>query len=207
MSSSNLIRRSGLAALIGGVLFVILDVVDFISFGNQPFTEVATTSIWIIVQGAYFVAAVLITLGLVGMYAHQAQQVGTLGLVAFVVTFIGGMMATGLSWSETFFGPWLAEAAPGLMEADPAGSVIIGVIVSYLLFTLGWFLFGLTLLQTKVLPRGAEVLLMIGAVLFLALGFLELPFASAVLGAAIAWLGSALWSGVSQPVRSAKTAM
>ena len=207
MSSSNLIRWSGLVALIGGGLFVILDVVDFISFGNQSFTEVATTSIWIIVQGAYVVAAVLITLGLVGMYVYQAQEAGTLGLVAFVVTFFGGMMAAGSSWSETFFGPWLAEAAPGLMEADPAGSVITGVLISYLLFALGWFLFGLASLQAKVLPRGASVLLMIGAVLFLALGFIELPFASAVLGAALAWLGFALWSGVSQPVRSAKVAM
>jgi len=206
MSSSNLIRRSGLAALIGGVLFVLLDVVDFISFLNQPFTEVATTSIWIIVQGAYVVAAVLITLGLVGMYAHQAQQVGTLGLVAFVVTFIGGMMATGSSWSETFFGPWLAETAPGLMEADPAGSVITGVIVSYLLFTLGWLLFGLTSLRAKVLPSGAAVLLMIGAVLFLVLGFLEFPFASVVFGAAIAWLGFALWSSPPNPALVSETA-
>lgn len=83
MSSSNLIRWSGLVALIGGVLFVILDVVDFISFGNQPLTEVATTGTWMIVQGSYIVAAMLITLGLVGLYACQAQRAGTLGLGSF----------------------------------------------------------------------------------------------------------------------------
>jgi hypothetical protein len=196
MSSSNLIRWSGLAALIGGVLFVILDVVDFISFGNQPFTAVATTGAWMIVQGAYIVTAMLIALGLVGLYAYQAQQTGTLGLVAFVIAFIGGMMATGSTWSEAFFGPWLSKAAPELMEANPAGPVITGVILSYLLFALGWFLFGLVSLRAKVLPGGAAVLLMIGAVLFLVLGFLEFPFASVVFGAAIAWLGFALWSSL-----------
>jgi len=197
MSSSNLIRWSGLAALIGGVLFVILDVVDFISFGNQPFTGVATTGFWIMVQGVYIVAAMLVALGLVGMYVCQAQKAGTLGLVAFVITFIGGMMATGSTWSEAFFGPWLAKAAPELMDADPAGSVITGVILSYLLFALGWFLFGLASLRAQVLPRGAAVLLMIGAVLFLVIGFLDLPFADVVFGAAVAWLGSALWSSSS----------
>jgi hypothetical protein len=194
MSSSNLIRWSGLIAFIGGVLFVIFDVVDFISFGNQPLSEVATTGTWIFVQGAYIVAAVLIALGLVGLYMCQVQQVGTLGLVAFVITFIGDMMATGSTWSEAFFGPWLAEAAPELMEANPAGPVITGVILSYLLFALGWFLFGLTSLRAKMLPSGAAVLLMIGAVLFLVLSFLDLPFTSVVLGAAVAWLGFTLWS-------------
>jgi hypothetical protein len=206
MSSSNLIRWSGLVALIGGVLFVILDVVDFISFGNQPFTAVATTGVWTIAQGAYIVAAIFITLGLVGLYVCQAQQTGTLGLVAFVVTFIGGMMATGSTWSEAFFGPWLSEAAPELMEANPAGSVITGAILSYLLFALGWFLFGLASLRAKVLPRGAAVLLMIGAVVFLVLGFLDLPFAGVVFGAAVAWLGSALWSSSSNSALVSKTA-
>lgn len=199
MSSSNLIRWSGLVALIGGALFVIFDIVDSISFGNQSFTAVATTGTWMIVQGAYVVAAILITLGLVGLYACQAQQTGLMGLVAFVLTFVGGAMATGSAWSEAFFGPWLAEAAPELMETDPAGSVIAGVILSYLLFTLGWFLFGLLSLRAKVLPRGAAMLLMLGAALFLVLGFLELPFASVVFGAAIAWLGFALWSSSPNP--------
>ena len=206
MSSSNLVRWSGLVALIGGVLFVTFDVVDSISFGNQPFTAVATTGIWMIVQGAYIVAAILITLGLVGLYACQARQTGTMGLVAFVITFVGGMMATGSTWSEAFFGPWLAEAAPELMETDPAGSVIAGSILSYLLFALGWFLFGMVSLQAKVLPRGATVLLMIGAVLFLVLGFLEIPFASVVFGAAIAWLGFALWSNSPNPALTSEMA-
>ena len=194
MSSSKLIRWSGLVAFIGGVLFVIFDVVDFISFGKQPLAEVAATGTWIIVQGSYIVAAMLIALGLVGLYVCQTQQAGTLGLVAFVVTFIGGMMAVGSSWSEAFFGPWLAKAAPELLDADPAGPVITGVVLSYLLFALGWFLFGLSSLRAKVLPGGAAVLLVIGAVLFLVLGFLDLPFASVVFGAAIAWLGFALWT-------------
>jgi hypothetical protein len=206
MSSSNLIRWSGLAALAGGVLFIILDVLESLLFGNLPYAEAATTSSWIIVQGAYIVAAVLIGLGLVGLYAHQAEEAGTLGLIAFVMTFTGGMMAAGSSWSEAFFGAWLAGAAPELLEADPSGALAAGVILSYVLFALGWLLFGLASLRAGVLPRVAAALLMIGAIMFPVLGALTLPFAGVVYGVAVAWMGYALWAGTGEPALVAEPA-
>jgi hypothetical protein len=206
MSSTNLIRWSGLAALVGGVLFIVLDLLESLLFGNLPYAEAAATSSWVIVEGAYIVAAILISLGLVGLYAYQAKAAGTLGLVAFVVAFIGGMMAAGSSWSETFFGAWLAEAAPELLAADPAGALAAGVILSYVLFALGWLLFGLASLRAGVLPRGAAVLLLIGAAIFPVLAALTLPFAAVVYGVAVAWMGYALWSGTGEPALVAEAA-
>jgi hypothetical protein len=195
MSSSNLKRWSGLAALVGGGLFAILSIADSLLLGNQPYSEVAATGAWIVVQLTYIAAGILMALGLLGLYAHQTQQAGTLGLFAFVVTFIGGMMAAGSSWSEAFFGAWLARAAPELLDADPAGIVFAGAILSFLLFALGWFLFGLASLRAGVLPRGAAILLMVGALLFAVINIAELPFAGVLFGAALAWMGYALWSG------------
>lgn len=195
MSSANLVRWSGLAALIGGLLFIILDILESLLFGNQAYTEAAGTSAWIIVQGFYIVAAVLITLGLVGLYVRQVVQVGTLGLVAFVVAFFGGMMIAGATWSETFFGAWLAEAAPQLLDAEPAGALAAGLLITYLLFAIGWFLFGFASLRAGVLPRAGTLLLIIGTVLFPVLGVLAIPFAGVLFGAAVAWMGYALWSG------------
>jgi hypothetical protein len=199
MSSSNLMRWSGLAASLGGALFVILAIAEFLVVGNQPHSAAAATGGWIIVQGSYILAAVLTSLGLVGLYLCQAGQMGGLGLLAFLVAFSGGTMAAGAVWSEAFFGVWLAQTAPGLLDADPAGIVIAGVLVSYLLFALGWFLFGLVSLRARVLPRGAAILMMVGALLFLVIGILELPFAGMVYGAAVAWMGYALWSGTTKP--------
>jgi hypothetical protein len=208
MTSSNLMRWSGLAALVGGGLFVVLGVLEFLLLGNQTYSEAAATGTWIIVQGAYLVAAMLIGLGLVGLYVRQAQEAGTLGLIAFVVTFIGGMMAAGSIWSEAFFGPWLAKAAPELLDTDPAGIVVAGVMLSIGLFALGWFLFGLISLRAGVLPRGAAILLMIGAVLFAVAGVLELPFAPVLFGAAVVWLGYGLWSATAnEPGLMAKAAI
>ncbi len=194
MSSSNLMRWSGLAASVGGALFVVLDVAEFLLLGNQPYSEAAATGAWILVEGSFFLALVLIGLGLVGLYLRQARQAGALGLIGFVVAFLGGMMAAGSTWSETFFGAWLAQAAPELLDADPAGAVIAGVLMSYLLFALGWLLFGLASLRAAVLARGASILLMVGALWFVAGGLGELPFAGVLYGAAMAWMGFALWS-------------
>jgi uncharacterized membrane protein YedE/YeeE len=191
MSSSNLIRWSGLAALIGGLLFVVADVLETILFGNLSSAQAAATGAWIFVQGFYLLAVALISLGLIGLYARQVEQAGTLGVVAFVVAFIGEMLSAGSAWSEAVFGSWLAKAAPQLLEGDPAAIVIFAVIISYLLFGLGWFLLGLASLR---------------AGLFLVLGILMIPFAGVVYGVAVAWMGYALWSGASQPALSAEAA-
>jgi hypothetical protein len=195
MTSSDLKRWSGLAALVGGGLLVVFGFVEFLLLGNQPDSEAAASGAWLLVQGAYLVADMLVGLGLVGLYVRQAQEAGTLGLIGFVVAFVGGMMVAGVVWSEAFFGAWLAKAAPELLDADPTGVVIAGVLLSYGLFALGWLLFGWASLRAGVLPRGAAILLMIGAVLFALADLADLPFATVVIGVGLAWMGFALWSG------------
>lgn len=199
MSSSNLIRWSGLAALVGGVLIVISDVLNAVFFPVEPGSEVMLTSPWFIVQILGLVALAFITLGLVGMYTRQAQKSGTLGLIAFVMTFSGMLMVFGLSWGEPFLGPLVAEQAPGLLSAEPSGVLVVGSILSIVLFALGWFLFGLASLRAGVLSRGAAILMIIGALLSFVLTLLDLPLWSVVLGAAVTWMGYALWSGIGEP--------
>lgn len=195
MSTLNLIRWSGLAALVGGVLGVVLDVVEFALIGGQPESVAAATSAWIIINALWILLFVLISLGLVGAYVRQAEQAGTLGLIGFLGAFTGTAMMSGAIWSAAFIAPWLAEAAPELMGAEPSGVIVVGVVLTVVLLGLGWLLFGLASLQARVLPRGVAMLLMIGAVLGSVLEFLELPFSGAVIGAAVAWMGYALWSG------------
>jgi hypothetical protein len=199
MSSSNLIRWSGLAALVGGVLIVISDVLNAVFFPSEPGTEVMLSSTWFIVQILGLVALAFITLGLVGMYTRQTQRAGILGLIAFVMTFSGMLMVFGLLWGEPFLGPLVAEQAPGLLSTEPSGALAVGNILSVVLFALGWFLFGLASLRAGVLPRGAAILMITGALLSFVLTSLDLPLWSVVLGAAVTWMGYALWSGTREP--------
>lgn len=200
MSSSNLIRWSGLAALAGAVLLVVFDGLEFALLAGKPESETAATSAWIIVHGSILFGVVLAFLGLVGLYARQAEQAGTLGLVAFLVAFIGMVMLSGMQWSTVVFGPYLAEAAPGVMDAEPPGAAIAWFMGTLVLFALGWLLLGLASLRVRVLPRRAAALLMAGAVLFFVLILLDLPGYSIVLGVGLAWMGYALWSGTHEQV-------
>ncbi len=199
MSSSNLIRWSGLSALVGGALIIASDVINAVLFPGEQTSQVMLSSTWFTVQILGLVGLALITLGLVGMYACQAQQAGSLGLIAFVIAFAGMLMVFGLSWGEPFLGPLVAEQAPGLLSAEPSGALAVGSILSIALFALGWLLFGLASLRAGMLPRGAAMLLIVGALLFFVLTSLDLPLYSVVQGAALIWMGYALWSGTGAP--------
>jgi hypothetical protein len=206
MSSSKLIQWSGLAALVGGALLVVLSILEFVLFSGQAQSEAVTSSAWIIVEISYVVTTVLLILGLMGLYARQAEQAGSLGLIAFLVALTGTVMLSGLDWSAAFFGPWAAEVAPPeLLTAEPSGSLLVGLLLTLVLFALGWLLFGLASLQAGVLPRGAAALLMVGALLAFIMLFLEIPFEVAVLGVALAWMGYDLWSAAATPDEPALT--
>jgi hypothetical protein len=206
MSSSNLIRWSGLAAIVGGVLVVVSDALNAVLFPGEQSSQVMLTSTWFIIQILGLAALALITLGLVGMYTRQAQRAGALGLIAFVMTFCGMLMVFGLSWGEPFLGPLVAKAAPGLLNTEPSGVLAVGSILSIVLFALGWLLFGVASLRAGALPRGAAILLIVGALLFFVLSSLDLPLWSVVLGAAVVWIGYALWSGTGEPALAAQAA-
>lgn len=131
------------------------------------------------------------------MYLLQAEQAGNLGLIAFVVVFVGMALSTGMAWFGAFIQPGLqnlqvlAESAGVTMQEPVLAGV--GFLVSLGLHVLGWILFGLISLKARVLPRWAVVLAMIGPVFWL-LGemtgfFLPLP----VFAIGVARLGFVLW--------------
>jgi hypothetical protein len=109
-------------------------------------------------------------------------------------------MLFGFVWTGAFLLPYMASAAPefvdpGFLDADPSGTLMLGVSLTFGLFVIGWVLFGLSSLRAGVLPRGGSVLLMIGAVFFFILFMLVLPGATILFSAALAWMGYSLWSG------------
>jgi hypothetical protein len=195
MSSSNLIRWSGLSSVIGGILLILYDILEIVLFAGEHGSKVMITGTWFIVQIVILIGIVFLTLGLVGLYTRQAEQAGSLGIISFLLAFAGTMMMFGEIWSESFLGPIVAEEAPALLDAEPSGMLVFGVLLAFVLFPLGYLLFGFASLQTKILPRGAAALLMVGSVVAFVLLFLEVPFALILMGAALVWMGYSLWSG------------
>ena len=188
MSSSDLIRWAGLAAILAGVLLVVGDLLDLaIGFSDEPFSEVATTGTHALQSWIRLIGAVLLLIGLVGLYARQSEAAGPLGLAGYLVAFLGTALVMGFFWAILFLTPTLAVEAPVLLDEGPPP----GFFLTLITFTVGWLVFGVATLLARVYPRIAAIVLIIGAVL----AILPLPFTTIVLAIAVAWLGFALITG------------
>jgi len=185
---------SGLAALIGGVLTVVLDVWDFLLTGDQPVSVAATSGAWTALHVGYLVADVLILLALVGIWRGQAAKAGAVGVAGFLLAFAGTVMLASLEWSTAFLFPWVAESAPEILDSDPSGAAMAGFIVTFVLLLVGWILFCVASLSARVYPRGPVWLLIVGTITVLVLGVADAPFLDVVWGTALAWLGWEVWS-------------
>ena len=100
MSSSDLVRLGGLAALAGAVLFAIFDVLSILLFAEvEDFIVIAATGSYAFFVGLSLLALVLIQIGLIGRYVRQSEATGILGLVSFLVTFLA------MAWRWALTGP------------------------------------------------------------------------------------------------------
>ena len=189
MSSSGLVRWSGLVAMVAGVLLLIAELLELLPvFDDIPFSELALTSIFTLQLTLYLAGLILIAVGLVGLYAHQSETVGLLGLVGFLVAFAGTVLFTGFFWANIFVAPALAVGAPEFLDQ---GGRFPGFRLSLIIYAVGWLLFGLASLKARVYPRAPVVALIIGA----ALDLVGAPLSGLVIDAAFVWLGFSLFSG------------
>ena len=69
MSSSSLIRLSGLAAVVAGVLLLIGDLLS-LPTESENMSESATTASYTFAWQVYLLGGVLLLLGLIGLYAR-----------------------------------------------------------------------------------------------------------------------------------------
>jgi hypothetical protein len=136
---------------------------------------------------------VLLPLGLVALYARQSKAAGPLGLLSFLVAFAGTVLVAGFAWVDTFVAPELATSAPRFIEAGPPP----GRSPSFVVFGVGWALFGLASLVGRVYPSRAAILLIIGAIIgtVVSLTLLPVPLGWLLFEAAVAWLDVALLTG------------
>lgn len=136
------------------------------------------------------VGFLLLLLALVGLYERQRDASGQLGMIGFLVAFVGTALAMGDWWFELFAAPYFADLAPRAVEKSASGQLATGGMITFVLFALGWVLFGLASLRAGVFPRLAAGLMIVGGVLgFLAgLAPLQIPLALAV-----GWFGYSLY--------------
>src|SRR5918998_1729527 len=134
MNSLNLARvGGGLAAILGGLLIVVGVLGGLLLAGFENRAAAAATGSYILFTILSLLGAILVLGGLVGLYARQSEQAGSLGLAGFLVTFLGMALVVGVSWERAFTEPALAQVSPELLAQDPPGWVNFGFILSFAL--------------------------------------------------------------------------
>jgi hypothetical protein len=184
MSYSSLSRLAGPFALSAGALMV---AAQLVMLPFDPQDHVATTTALQFQLGgvAYLLGFVMLMLFVVASHEWLEAGAGRLGVAATIAAVVGTMTLGGDLWFETFAVPWLADEAPNAFDTDPTIVLALGAISSYLLFAIGWVLYGAASLRAHA-PVALSVAIMIGG----ALGFRSLLSPWGVpLGLAVGALG------------------
>jgi hypothetical protein len=187
MSESPLSRYAGPIAVIAGGLFAVVHVGQFLVMDRSDLVAMMTDPVFLVFNAAYAITFPLLLIALVALYWRQAGEAGLFGAVAFCTAVTGTVALAGDMWFEGFAVPWLALVAPAVFSADRSGSLLMAAwLVSVILFSLGWILFGLASLRARVFPRALSVAVAIGGLI----GFqAAMPPWGVALGLAVAALG------------------
>src|ERR671910_1421570 len=111
ITAPSLIRWSGLAALVAGIIFAVIQPI-------HPADVVAsvTTGAWAIITPLKTAMCLLFLIGITGIYARQVNQAGWLGLAGFLLLVVCWWIQTSFVFAETFIAPPLAATAPGFVD-------------------------------------------------------------------------------------------
>jgi len=176
MSSSDLIRWGGLAAIAGGVVLVVDSGLLLLDMPPES-----------VINDVLFIVAALFTIGgVVGFHAVQKDDYGRIGRGGFWTVVVATLaIVVGLIVSL------LDNTALERLELFPVGTFVVFI---------GFVLYGAATLQARVLPRWCGVGFIVGPFVFL-IG----DFGGILFGLLWLALGYTLWSqgnmSVEQPSR------
>jgi hypothetical protein len=174
MPYSTLIRWGGLAAVVAGILFIIVSLINLFALiaGQDP------TAILVRVIITQIAGAVLL-FGLVGLYFRRSDELGSLGLIGFVFAFFGTAFAlTGNIWANL-----LAEVGWALFGIACLQARVYPRIAAIVLII-------------GALLTALFIALLLGNLSGI-LGYLAVA-ASIIFYVAVAWLGFSLFTGRSE---------
>jgi len=182
MPASDLIRWGGLAAMGGGVLFIVYSLLGVATRKGEESGPLDLLAI---------LGYVLLIVGLAGFHTLQQRNYGRIGRAGLYTT-----IAAFLLWEVL-----LLTGLLGVGEALPEWLVAVGVLG----LLVGLVLYGAATLQARVLPRWCGILFILFMPVGILLGDLQ-PNLQPIWGGLI-WLalGYALWShsgaAAEQPLR------
>jgi hypothetical protein len=204
LTTSNVIRWAGLAAVVAGLIFAAIQPI-------HPRDDIfsVTTDEWAIIMPVKVAMCLLFLVGLTGLYARQANKVGWMGLIGYLLFGLSWAVNLAFIFAEAFIFPKLATAAPKYVESfltlanGSSPEMSIGALPAiyglsgFVGYMIGGLLFGVATFRAGILSRWAAGLLAVTALVTPVAALLPHETQRLVgmpVGLAVAWLGFALWA-------------
>jgi len=129
--------------------------------------------IWAPIHLMWFISYILILFGLNGIYPIFASASTRLGKPAWILSFLGTALSLPIAAWDAFIVPYLAVHAPDMItqveETSNELPVLTFRLIVYLtviIFSIGFVLLGIATMRSRVLPRAAGLLVLVGAPMF-----------------------------------------
>ena len=149
MTSPFTASQAGLASTVAAGLIVVSQVSQLVLPLTMP------ESFWIATQSLRMGLALLtmfsLLLALTGLYPRQHPEPGRLGLVGYLVAFLGTMLVAGNWWYVAFI-VRRSGSRPRCTHHRSDGSIIVGAAITSVTFAAGWVIFGLASVRSTVFP-------------------------------------------------------
>jgi len=192
---SHLIRWSGMAFIVSSIMLVISTALHPNIFESSLSKVVLDTPWWTAIHILLFISTVLALLGVAGLYLAKVEKTGVLGLVGFLMAFVGLIAMAAVALIEAFVMPALATSTPAALSWD--GQFFTNV--TYLggalgvCYLAGFVLLGVATFRAGIFSRWAALLLAVGTLLSAIFEGPFVPFLGIasvlVLAVGQAWLG------------------
>ena len=205
MTTRNLIRWSGMALLLTGALWAFGQFFHPDDYNPSALLD----RLWIPTQVALGLGSLLSVLGVVGLYLHQAEKVGRLGWIGFLLALFGSALNVAVGLGLAFVIPVVAaQDSPPKPLFDyiggpdkPFGAFGFLALIFFVTYVPGYILIAIASLRAggSSVPRGAAWLIIIALLVFVPSGFIPAlaivkNISAGVFGIGLAWSGIAIWS-------------
>jgi hypothetical protein len=184
--ASDIARIGPAAAVLSGVLFVVAEAMYLLDLAGMG-TASRLASPTSIAQNVVFLLAG-VTLAVAAAVGHPHPRTSlreATAEIGWLLALVGSVLVTGAFWANAFNTPAIARAAPEVVDAGPPGLVVTGLVLSSLVFAIGWATTGAAALRVGVVRRPAAISLIVGAVI----GAVPLAFTLIPFGLALVWTG------------------
>ena len=152
-SFQRFIRVNGFLFFLFGLAAIVFRIVQFFILGDPPLEILVLRKEFLVFQGLpSLVVAIFFLLGSTALYLRQADQLGMLGLVIYILSFSALVVSSGTMWTYAFTAPVLAREVPDLLTS-PSSEIIQAVIASMALGQIGWLFLVLVSFKTRKVPR------------------------------------------------------